>query len=214
LLDGECSTNHSCYTDDMSSKHHRHSATRLLAVISGDELSREIRRRREVRSCGGRYDVVEMGVATRSTAPSPIVLVPRLAKQIMRRSSDELLGVNFRLLVALSYLHDHDGAPQQELGDALSMDAGNVVLLLNELEDLGYVSRSRDPDDRRRHRVAITSTGRQAIDRARRAQDELEDDLLQALTPKERATLGRLLARAVQGVDDAYRQSAADQLAE
>ena len=162
----------------------------------------------------GRYDVVDMGVATRSTAPSPIVLVPRLAKQIMRRSSDELLGLNFRLLVALSYLHDHDGAPQQELGDALSMDAGNVVLLLNELEDLGYVSRSRDPDDRRRHRVAITSAGREAIDRARRAQDELEDDLLHALTPKERATLGRLLARAVQGVDDAYRQSAADQLAD
>jgi DNA-binding MarR family transcriptional regulator len=155
-----------------------------------------------------------MGVATRSTAPSPIVLVPRLAKQIMRRSSDELLGINFRLLVALSYLHDHDGAPQQELGDALSMDAGNVVLLLNELEDFGYVSRSRDPDDRRRHRVAITSAGREAIDRARRAQDELEDDLLRALTTRERATLARLLARAVQGVDDAYRQSAADQLAD
>jgi DNA-binding MarR family transcriptional regulator len=157
---------------------------------------------------------LNMGVANRSTASSPIVLVPRLAKQIMRRSGDELLGINFRLLIGLSYLYDHDGAPQQELGDALSMDAGNVVLLLNELEDLGYVSRSRDPGDRRRHRVAITSAGRDAIDRSRHAQDELEDDVLQALDTKERATFGLLLTRVVQGVDDAYRQSSTDRLAD
>ena len=31
------------------------------------------------------------------------------------------------------------------------MDANNVVLLLNELEQPGYVARLRDPDDRRRH---------------------------------------------------------------
>ena len=155
-----------------------------------------------------------MGVANRTATSGPIVLVPRLAKQIVRRSSDELLGMSFRLLIALSYLHDHDGAPQQELADALSTDAGNVVLLLNELEGLGYVSRSRDPTDRRRHRVALTAAGREAIDRTRRAQDELEDELLQALDAEDRATLGLLLARVVKGVDGGYRPSTADQLAD
>ena len=36
------------------------------------------------------------------------------------------------------------GVRQQQLADALCMDAGNIVLLLNELEDLGYISRIRD----------------------------------------------------------------------
>ena len=68
-------------------------------------------------------------------AASSMVLLARLAKQVMRRSSAELLGMDLRLLMALSYLGDHDGAPQQELVDALCMDAKNVVLLLNELEE-------------------------------------------------------------------------------
>src|SRR6266404_2518091 len=100
---------------------------------------------------------------------SSMVLLPRLAKQVMRRSNPELLGMDLRLLMALSYLGDHDGAPQQELVDALCMDAKNVVLVLNELEDCGHLIRRRDAEDRRRHRVYITPAGRQALERAARA---------------------------------------------
>ncbi|HEY5317752.1 MAG TPA: MarR family winged helix-turn-helix transcriptional regulator [Solirubrobacteraceae bacterium] len=134
-------------------------------------------------------------------ASSSMVLVPRLAKQVMRRSSAEMLGLDLRLLMALSYLGDHDGAPQQELVDALCMDAKNVVLLLNELEDLGHLVRRRDSEDRRRHRVSITDTGRQALERAARAQQAIEDDVLQALDADERATLWSLLTRAVRGAE-------------
>jgi DNA-binding MarR family transcriptional regulator len=134
---------------------------------------------------------------------SSMVLLPRLAKQVMRRSSAELLGMDLRLLMALSYLGDHDGAPQQELVDALCMDAKNVVLLLNELEDCGYLVRRRDSGDRRRHRVHITDAGRQALERAARAQEDIEDDVLQALDADERATLWELLTRAVRGAEHA-----------
>jgi DNA-binding MarR family transcriptional regulator len=132
-----------------------------------------------------------------------MVLLTRLAKQVYRRSSEELLGMHLRLLMALSYLRDHDGAPQQELVDALCMDANNVVLLLNELEDLDYVTRVRDPHDRRRHRVELTSDGRDALARAERAQEQIEDDVLQALDRSERATLWDLLTRALYGVEPA-----------
>src|SRR5438067_13719751 len=97
---------------------------------------------------------------------STMILLPRLAKQVMRRSDPELLGIDLRLLMALSYLGDHDGAPQQEFVEALCIDAKNVVLLLNELEDCGHLVRRRDSEDRRRHRVYITETGRSARDRA------------------------------------------------
>ncbi len=135
--------------------------------------------------------------------PSSVILLARLAKQVMRRSSPELLGMDLRLLMALSYLGDHDGAPQHELVDALCMDAKNVVLLLNELEDRGQLVRRRDSDDRRRHRVHITDSGREALKRAARAQENIEDDVLQALDADERATLRNLLARALRGAEHA-----------
>jgi DNA-binding MarR family transcriptional regulator len=132
-----------------------------------------------------------------------MVLLTRLAKQVYRRSDEELLGMHMRLLMALSYLRDHAGAPQQELAEALCMDANNVVLLLNELEELGHVTRRRDPHDRRRHLVELTAEGRNALARAEHAQEEIEDDVLQALDPQERATLWRLLTRALHGAEPA-----------
>ena len=132
-----------------------------------------------------------------------MVLLPRLTKQVMRRSNPELLGMDLRLLMALSFLADHDGAPQQELVEALCMDAKNVVLLLNELEDCGHLVRRRDHEDRRRHRVYITAAGRRALDRAAQAQASVEDDVLRALDAEERAILWELLTRAVRGAERA-----------
>jgi DNA-binding MarR family transcriptional regulator len=137
----------------------------------------------------------------RSSAPTSMVLLTRLAKQVYRRSSEELLGIHMRLLMALSYVRDHDCAPQQELAEALCMDANNVVLLLNELEDLGYIARRRDPHDRRRHLVALTEEGSRALTSAERAQATIEDDVLSALDPSERAILWQLLTRALQGAE-------------
>src|ERR1700754_2434421 len=140
------------------------------------------------------------GDASEYTSGS-MLLLPRLAKQVMRRSRAERLGMDLRLLMALSYLGDHDGAPQQEFVDALCMDAKNVVLVLNELEDGGHLVRRRDSEDRRRHRVHTTPTGREALARAARAQESIEDDVLQALDADERAILWKLLARALRGAE-------------
>jgi DNA-binding MarR family transcriptional regulator len=136
-----------------------------------------------------------------SGIPSAMILLPRLSKQVMRRAHPENLGMDLRLLMALSFVGDHDGEPQQELVDALCMDAKNVVLLLNELEDTGYVVRRRDPEDRRRHRVQITEAGREALGRARDGMDAIENEVLQALDADERAALLKLLTRALQGVE-------------
>ena len=60
--------------------------------------------------------------------------------------------------------------------------------------------RRRDPDDRRRHVVEITASGRKALARAEQALDGLEEDVLDGLSADERATLRELLARAVADV--------------
>ncbi len=146
----------------------------------------------------------------RDCAPGSAVLLSRLAKQVYRRGDEQRLGMHLRHLVALSYVSDHDGCPQQDLADAFCMDANNVVLLLNELEQLDYVTRLRDPSDRRRHLVQITAAGRAALSDAERAQAAIEDEVLAALDADERRTLRELLSRALRSVepDDGHAHGA------
>jgi DNA-binding MarR family transcriptional regulator len=136
-----------------------------------------------------------------SPVHSPMLLLPRLAKQILRRGNEELLGMSPKLMLALSYLQDRGGGPQQELCDALGADANMVVLLLNELEEKGYVERRRDARDRRRHRVQITEQGQAALARTEPARRAIEEEILGALSAEERATLANLLSRAVYGLE-------------
>jgi len=132
------------------------------------------------------------------TAPGTVVMLMRLATAIKKRSTEELMGVKMRQLMLLSYLRYGAPALQQQLCEALWLDANNCVLLLNELEDMGYIERRRDPADRRRHMVELTDEGRAALERAERAQESIGDELFAALSEEERATLRSLLGRALE----------------
>ncbi len=127
-----------------------------------------------------------------------IVLLTRLARVVYRRSTEELLGIRLKELAALAYLRDHDAASQQAFTQALCLDANSSVLLLNELEAAGLADRRRDASDRRRHLVALTPAGRAALERAERAQESIEDEVLAALGPDDRALLRDLLRRALE----------------
>ncbi len=131
------------------------------------------------------------------TSPGTVVMLLRLAKVIHKRSTDERLGIKLRQLMLLSYLRAGAPALQQQLCESLWLDPNNCVLLLNELEEMGYIERRRDPADRRRHVVDITDEGQVALERAERAQEEIGDELLSALSDEERATMRSLLSRVV-----------------
>ena len=102
-----------------------------------------------------------------------------------------------RHFIALSVLAEHGPLSQQALSEALSLDPSNVVGLLNELEDRGLVARQRDPADRRRHIVSLSAAGETELATSDGELIRIEDDLLAALSPAERAQLRDLLTRAV-----------------
>src|SRR5437588_7861632 len=143
----------------------------------------------------GNPDTLQTAMAV-DTSPGTVVMLMRLATAIKKRSTEELMGIKLRQLMLLSYLRAGAPALQQQLCEALWLDANNCVLLLNELEDMGYVERRRDAADRRRHVVELTDEGRLALERAERAQDSLGDELFASLSEEERATLRLLLGRA------------------
>ena len=126
-----------------------------------------------------------------------ITLLAQITKVIHRRTTEELLGIRWKYFVALSALYEQPALSQQSLCDQMVMDPNNCVILLNELESLGYVERKRDPADRRRHLVELTDAGREVFERSIRAREAIEDEVLGALDADEREWLRTLLVKAI-----------------
>ncbi len=132
--------------------------------------------------------------------PGFVSLLTQVHKALNRRTGEELLGMRFKPYMTLGYVRDHPGTTQQELESSLFMDANSVVLILNELEAAQFSIRRRDPNDRRRHIVEITASGRRALERADKARETLEDEVLRTLSPEERKTLRSLLEKVLDGL--------------
>jgi DNA-binding MarR family transcriptional regulator len=124
-------------------------------------------------------------------------LLTRLSRVVYRRATLELLGIRLKEWVALVYLRESSRATQQKLAQTLMLDANNCVILLNGLEEQGLIERTRDPEDRRRHIVAITPAGQKALDKAERQLETLQDEVLGNLSDSERDELRELLAKAL-----------------
>ena len=143
-------------------------------------------------------DTIRLHMAP-TPAPGSMVLVTRLSRVVYQRAKETVLGISLKEYMALGNLREQQSLSQQGLCEALHLDPNNCVLLLNVLENNGLIQRRRDPSDRRRHIVVLTDAGRSALERADRALESVEDEVLVGLSDKERTTLHDLLARALYG---------------
>jgi DNA-binding MarR family transcriptional regulator len=128
---------------------------------------------------------------------SATFLLKRLGYMAKERALDayERTGLHpyhHAILIALG-----EGPPETQgaIADALGYDRGQLVGLLDELEERGLVERRRDPNDRRRHLVRLTPDGRRMLRRLRGVAQQIEDEFLAPLTDDERASLHALLLR-------------------
>ena len=129
-------------------------------------------------------------------------LLTRLSRLVYRRATEEVIGIRLKQFIALDYLREQGGSSQQQLGQSLMLDPNNCVILLNDLEDFGYVERRRDPSDRRRHIVEMTDAGRRALEYAGEKLETLEDEVLPNLDASERAQLRDLVAKALEAAPE------------
>ena len=148
------------------------------------------------------------------TSPNEVAApkIPRLPEELVASSSFLLKRLGFavkeRTMKAyegtglhpyhhaiLLVLDEGSRETQGAIADTLGYDRGQLVGLLDELEERGLVERRRDPNDRRRHLVRLTGDGKRMLRRLRALAKQIEDDFLSPLSEKERANLHALLLR-------------------
>ena len=153
-----------------------------------------------------------------STAPGianrwPTLLMIKLGRITMHRFTEALkpFGIRPRHVAALIELRDAGELTQQSLCGQLHLDPTNLVAILNELEQRGYATRRRDPEDRRRHLVEISKKGLAVIEKVSEVMDGVEAELLEDFEPAEQAQLEGLLTSVWErsGGYEAYSQAAA-----
>ncbi|UJA18975.1 MarR family transcriptional regulator [Thermoleophilia bacterium SCSIO 60948] len=153
-----------------------------------------------------RVTITEVTVSTepdprrRRRAPAASLLMTRLARASSRylAASLEPTGIKAPEFAVLSYLSAVGPLPQGALGSGLRIDPSNLVALIDRLEAAGLVVRGRDPEDRRRHRLALTEAGAEKLGEAERAVADAEQALLEPLSRAEQVQLIGLLDRLAQ----------------
>lgn len=135
----------------------------------------------------------------------------------MKRCPDEYLGRWFSVLHRLSIRHVtqglkkfnigsgqimfllelyySDGVRQEELSTFLNIDGANTTRAIKKLEEVGYITRKQDQEDKRAYRVFLTENAMEIKDELFSLMRSWEEELLSALTREEQSIFIELLKK-------------------
>lgn len=138
------------------------------------------------------------GMSTLPELPSTLAKSPHFqVERVRRHTKDEVeraLATHDSTMREYWILACVDGQPmsQRQLSELLGIDASDMVRLIDSLENSNWVTRERDPKDRRRQIVAATKKGTKALARLAADVADAEDRALEASSSKQLKSLRKL----------------------
>jgi len=126
---------------------------------------------------------------------SMVFLLGRLGMTVKKQAVEELEAAGYSPYDygVLTLVAEGACRTQGTIADALGLDRGQLVGLLDGLEERGLIERKRDPNDRRRHSVLLTTDGKRQLSRLRSIVERIEDEVFAPLEEDERQQLHELL---------------------
>lgn len=115
-----------------------------------------------------------------------------------RRRLREILpyGLSLKHLHVLGQLERREFLYPAEIAEMLFCDRPTATVVIRTMERHGWVLRTRDPQNRKRFRIALTPAGRRKSEEVREARlGQPDPELLAGFGPDEVAELWRLLSR-------------------
>lgn len=122
---------------------------------------------------------------------TPSWLLTQVATTAARRSREvfDSLGAARYHYAILCAVDEFGPCSQAEIGNRLHMDRKDVAQRVGELEDQYCLRRRPDPADPRRKLVRMTTRGRERLDHIHEQLTVAQNELVEPLTPQERASL-------------------------
>jgi DNA-binding MarR family transcriptional regulator len=109
------------------------------------------------------------------------------------------IGADPRTYAVLVALASDDGQSQRQLSERLGIHRNAMVTVIDNLEQRGLAKRLPHPEDRRAVAVTLTAKARRLLPALHEQGRSIEDQITAPLSPKESATLRRLLQRVAAG---------------
>ncbi len=117
--------------------------------------------------------------------------VRQVMKDRMQQDDGHALGpVHLR---ALTLCQRHPGWTQQQLGQAMGRDKGQITRLIRELEEEAWLARTPDAQDRRVWRLNVTPAGEKECAWFLAIEASMATDLFGGLGAGEREALAQLM---------------------
>jgi DNA-binding MarR family transcriptional regulator len=127
-----------------------------------------------------------------------LVRLQQIASDKMDDAFTRMSGINLTDGRCLDLLDVHDGLTAGELAEAASLSPGAVTTVLDRLERMGLVTRTRDEADRRRVLVEMTPKARQLAYEAYGPVSAYARDYIEQLTDDEIDVISRFLEVAIE----------------
>ncbi len=112
------------------------------------------------------------------------LLLKALLEERLQQEAGLLLADNEALL---NIGHSDEPLRMSEIAHRLILSRGGATKVIDRLEEMDYVVRRPDPDDRRATVLELTPAGRSALDRARRIIDATLEEVWSAYVTDEEA---------------------------
>jgi DNA-binding MarR family transcriptional regulator len=102
-------------------------------------------------------------------------------------------GLRMITFSALAMIESNPGLRPSQIAESLAIERANLVVILDELEKAGWITRTPSPEDRRAHALNLTQDGAATYAAARQSVDEHDLRMLVNVPEHQRATFIELL---------------------